>query len=160
SRGAALGGRPRRGQARKREVRRPCSRRAGRGGARQAGALPGRAGGARGIDPQAYLDSLEPIGWKLGLERMHRLSTALGMPQHPCASLHVVGTNGKSSVPRMVAALLEAHGLRAGACVSPHAERWSERVLVGGEQVGEATFATAVERTARAAETVNRALEE
>ena len=63
------------------------------------------------LDPEAYLDSLEPIGWKLGLERMHRLCTLLGMPQHRFASIHVVGTNGKSSVTRMTAALLEAHGV-------------------------------------------------
>ena len=61
--------------------------------------------------PAEALDSLEPIGWKLGLERMHRLSTPLGMPQHRFASIHVVGTNGKSSVTRMTAALLEAHGV-------------------------------------------------
>lgn len=91
---------------------------------------------------------------------MHRLSAALGMPQHRFASVHVVGTNGKSSVTRMIAALLEAHGLSAGACVSPHAERWSERVLVRGEEVGEAEFAVAVERAAQAAENVNRGLEE
>jgi dihydrofolate synthase/folylpolyglutamate synthase len=89
---------------------------------------------------------------------MRLLSTALGLPQHRFASIHVVGTNGKSSATRMTAALLEAHGLRAGACVSPHAERWSERVLIGGEEIGAAEFAAAVERTARAAETVNRRL--
>jgi len=91
---------------------------------------------------------------------MHRLSTALGMPQRRFSSVHVVGTNGKSSVTRMTAALLEAHGLSAGACVSPHAERWSERVLVRGEEVGEAEFAAAVERAAQAAENVNRGLDE
>ncbi|HET7483921.1 MAG TPA: cyanophycin synthetase [Solirubrobacterales bacterium] len=91
---------------------------------------------------------------------MHRLSTALGMPQHRFASTHVVGTNGKSSVTRMVAALLEAHGVSCGACVSPHPLRWSERVLVGGKEIGEAEFAAAVERTAQAAEMVNRSLEE
>ena len=73
------------------------------------------------FDPDAYLDSLEPIGWRLGLERMHKLTTALGLPQHRFASIHVVGTNGKSSVARMTAALLEAHGVAAGACLSPHA---------------------------------------
>ena len=108
------------------------------------------------IDPEAYLDSLEPIGWRLGLERMHRLTTALGMPQHRFASIHVVGTNGKSSVTRMIAALLEAHGLSAGACVSPHAARWSERVLIHGEEIGAAEFAAAVERVAQAADVVNR----
>jgi dihydrofolate synthase/folylpolyglutamate synthase len=90
---------------------------------------------------------------------MHRLSTALGMPQHRFASIHVVGTNGKSSVTRMVAALLEAHGVSAGACVSPHPARWSERILIHGEEIGATEFAAAVERTAQAAETVNRGLE-
>jgi dihydrofolate synthase/folylpolyglutamate synthase len=90
---------------------------------------------------------------------MHKLSTALGLPQHRFASIHVVGTNGKSSVTRMIAALLEAHGMRTGACVSPHATRWAERVLIGGEEIEAAAFAAAVERTAQAAETVNRGLE-
>jgi dihydrofolate synthase/folylpolyglutamate synthase len=90
---------------------------------------------------------------------MHKLSTALGLPQHRFASIHVVGTNGKSSVTRMIAALLEAHGMRTGACVSPHAVRWSERLLIGGEEIAGAAFAAAVERTAQAAEVVNRGLE-
>ncbi len=91
---------------------------------------------------------------------MHTLSTLLGMPQHRFASIHIVGTNGKSSVTRMIAALLEAHGVPAGACVSPHLARWSERVLVHGEEIGSAEFAAAVERAAIAAETVNRSLPE
>jgi dihydrofolate synthase / folylpolyglutamate synthase len=90
---------------------------------------------------------------------MHKLSTALGLPQHRFASIHVVGTNGKSSVTRMIAALLEAHGMRTGACVSPHATRWSERVMIGGEEIDDRAFAAAVERTAQAAEAVNRGLE-
>jgi dihydrofolate synthase/folylpolyglutamate synthase len=91
---------------------------------------------------------------------MRKLTTALGLPQHRFASIHVVGTNGKSSVTRMTAALLEAHGLRAGACVSPHSERWSQRTLIGGEEVGEEAWQNAVEQVARAAEGVNRTLEE
>jgi dihydrofolate synthase / folylpolyglutamate synthase len=91
---------------------------------------------------------------------MHRLSTALGMPQHRFASIHVVGTNGKSSVARMIAALLQAHGVPTGAYVSPHPVRWSERVLIGGEEIDAVAFATTVERAAQAAETVNPSLEE
>jgi len=90
---------------------------------------------------------------------MRTLSTLLGLPQHRFASVHVVGTNGKSSVTRMIAALLEAHGVPSGACVSPHAARWSERVLVHGEEIGTIEFAAAVERAAAAAEVVNRGLE-
>jgi dihydrofolate synthase/folylpolyglutamate synthase len=91
---------------------------------------------------------------------MRMLTTALGLPQHRFASIHVVGTNGKSSVTRMTAALLQAHGLRTGACVSPHSERWSQRTLVGGEEAGEAVWAQAVEQVASAAESVDRSLEE
>ncbi len=97
---------------------------------------------------------------RLGLERMRKLTTALGLPQHRFASIHVVGTNGKSSVTRMTAALLEAHGLSAGASVSPHAERWSERTLVHGEEIAPEAWARAVEQVARAAEGVNRTLAE
>jgi dihydrofolate synthase/folylpolyglutamate synthase len=124
------------------------------------GADPKRSSRRLTRDPDAYLDSLEPIGWRLGLERMHRLTTALGMPQHRFASIHVVGTNGKSSVARMTAALLEAHGIGSGACLSPHTAHWSERTVIHGEQVGEAEWADAVERVAKAAEGVNRSLEE
>ncbi len=112
------------------------------------------------MDPDAYLDSLEPVGWRLGLERMHKLTTALGLPQHRFASIHVVGTNGKSSVTRMTAALLEAHGLRAGAVVSPHSDRWAQRTLIGGREVAETAWAEAVEQVARAAEGVDQTLEE
>ncbi len=115
--------------------------------------------GEERIDAEAYLESLEPIGWKLGLERMHALSTALGMPQHRFASIHVVGTNGKSSVARMTAALLDAHGVASGSYLSPHQRRWSERVLVGGGEVGADDFAAAVAKVATAAENVERSLE-
>jgi dihydrofolate synthase/folylpolyglutamate synthase len=91
---------------------------------------------------------------------MQKLTTALGLPQHRFASIHVVGTNGKSSVTRMTAALLQAHGLRAGACVSPHADRWSQRTLVQGEEIAEDAWAQAVEQVAAAAEGVDRSLEE
>lgn len=112
------------------------------------------------FDADAYLDSLEPIGWRLGLERMYKLTTALGLPQHRFASIHVVGTNGKSSVTRMAAALLEAHGVSAGAILSPHTDRWSERTLAHGEEIGPAAWAEAVQRVAGAAEGVNRTLEQ
>src|ERR1700748_857505 len=113
-----------------------------------------------GLDPAAYLDSLKPVGWKLGLDRMWKLTTALGLPQRRFASVHVVGTNGKSSVTRMVAALLEAHGVSSGACLSPHTTRWTERTLIRGEEIAPRAWAEAVEQVAAAAEGVNRTLEE
>ncbi|HEX5990199.1 MAG TPA: cyanophycin synthetase [Solirubrobacterales bacterium] len=103
---------------------------------------------------------MEPVGWRLGLDRMRRLTTALGLPQHRFASIHVVGTNGKSSVTRMTAALLEEHGLRTGACVSPHTDRWSQRTLVQGEEVDATAWEQAVAQVESAAEAVDRSLEE
>ena len=82
------------------------------------------------------------------------------MPQHRFASIHVVGTNGKSSVTEMTAALLEAHGRTAGVYLSPHTERWSERVRVGGAEIGGDEFGAAVERTAQSVDVVNRSLDE
>jgi dihydrofolate synthase / folylpolyglutamate synthase len=111
------------------------------------------------FDPEAYLNSLEPLGWRLGLDRMHRLTSMLGMPQHRFASIHVVGTNGKSSVAQMIAALVEAHDVSAGACLSPHLLRWSERVRIRGAEIDPHAFGAAVERVAQGAEVVNRALE-
>jgi dihydrofolate synthase/folylpolyglutamate synthase len=112
------------------------------------------------FDPDQYLDSLEPVGWRLGLDRMWKLTTALGLPQRRFASVHVVGTNGKSSVTRMVAALLEAHGVPSGACLSPHTSRWTERTLVRGEEISPQAWADAVAQVAAAAEGVNRTLED
>jgi dihydrofolate synthase/folylpolyglutamate synthase len=70
-----------------------------------------------------------------------------------------VGTNGKSSVTAMTVALLEAHGHRAGAYVSPHAERWAERVLIGGESIDPDAFARAVEAVAAVVPGVEREFE-
>jgi dihydrofolate synthase / folylpolyglutamate synthase len=112
-----------------------------------------------GFDPEEYLESLEPVGWRLGLDRMWKLTTALGLPQRRFASVHVVGTNGKSSVTRMIAALLEAHGVSSGACLSPHTTRWTERTQVRGEEIAPQAWAEAVAQVAAAAEGVNRTLE-
>ena len=113
-----------------------------------------------GFNPDEYLDSLEPVGWRLGLDRMWKLTTALGLPQRRFASVHVVGTNGKSSVTRMIAALLEAHGVTSGACLSPHTSRWTERTLVRGEEIAPRPWAEAVAQVAAAAEAVNRTLDD
>jgi dihydrofolate synthase / folylpolyglutamate synthase len=122
--------------------------------------VPADSGTWTYADAERYLASLEPVGWKLGLERIRRLTAALGLPQRRFASVHVVGTNGKSSVAEMTAALLEAHGIRSGTYLSPHVERWSERIRVGGEEIGGAELAHAVGRVSESVDAVNRTLEE
>ena len=109
---------------------------------------------------EEYLLSLELFGMRFGLDRMHRLMTVLGLPQRRFASVHVVGTNGKSSTVRFCAAILERHGLRTGSYTSPHLRSFRERIEVGEQPVSEADFAAAVTRAAAAAEMVNRTAEE
>ncbi len=108
------------------------------------------------LDPERYLAALEPVGWSFGLERMQRLCAELGEPQRRYETLHVVGTNGKSSVAAMCAALLGAGGLLTGACLSPHVWRWSERTRIGGAEIDPEAFAAAVEEVAAAVATLER----
>lgn len=110
-------------------------------------------------EAESYLLELELFGMRFGLDRMHRLMTALGMPQRRFATVHVVGSNGKSSTTRMIAALLERHGLSTGSYTSPHLRTFAERIEIGERPVSGADFGAAVARAARAAELVNRTVE-
>jgi dihydrofolate synthase/folylpolyglutamate synthase len=110
-------------------------------------------------DAEAHLLSLELFGMRFGLERMRRLLTALGSPQERFAAIHVVGTNGKSSTVRMCAALLEAHGVRSGAFLSPHLTSFAERIRIGDADLDPDAFGAAVQAAAAAAAKVDRTLE-
>ena len=111
-------------------------------------------------DAERWLLGRELFGMRFGLDRMRRLLTALGSPQEAFRSIHVVGTNGKSSTVRMTAAILERHGVRTGAYVSPHLVSFRERIRVADDDLPPEDFACAIERVRRAAEKVDRRLEE
>jgi len=97
-------------------------------------------------DAERYLLSLELFGMRFGLDRMRRLMTAFGNPQRRFQSIHVVGTNGKSSTTRMIAALLGRLGVATGAYTSPHLVGFAERIQVAGRDVTPDRFAAAVGR--------------
>lgn len=98
----------------------------------------------------------EALGWRLGLDRMRRVCSLLGNPQRSFESVHVVGTNGKSSVTRLTAAILGQVGCKAGAYVSPHLEDWRERILLDDSPIGEASFERALLRAEEAAQEADR----
>ena len=153
----ARGGDPaRRGQAGEPRVRRQGAARRRGGRTREARPPARRAGGAvspagrrdgRGATPprharpwspaqaESYLRSMDLFGMRFGLDRMRRLMTVLGMPHERFASVHVVGTNGKSSTSRFIAAILARHGLRTGAYLSPHLISYTERVQIDERDV-------------------------
>jgi len=109
---------------------------------------------------EEHLLGLELFGMRFGLERMRRLLTALGSPQERFQAIHVVGTNGKSSTVRMTAALLQAHGVRTGAFLSPHLTSFAERIRIGDADLEPDAFGAAIERAATAAAKVDRGLQD
>jgi dihydrofolate synthase/folylpolyglutamate synthase len=111
-------------------------------------------------EAERYLLSLELFGMRFGLDRMRRLMTALGTPQERFGSVHVAGTNGKSSTVRMTAEILRRHGLRSGAYLSPHLVSFTERIRIDDADLRPERFAAAVSRAARAAGKVDRTLTE
>jgi dihydrofolate synthase/folylpolyglutamate synthase len=110
-------------------------------------------------DAERWLLSLELFGMRFGLDRMRRLMTALDAPNEAFRAIHVVGTNGKSSTVRMIAALLHHHGVRSGAYLSPHLVSFAERIRVSGADITPGEFAAAVGRARRATTLVDRTLE-
>jgi dihydrofolate synthase/folylpolyglutamate synthase len=109
-------------------------------------------------EAERHLDSLELFGMRFGLDRMRRLATALDLPLTELPAIQVLGTNGKSSTTRMIAAVLHHHGLRTGAYLSPHLGSFAERIEIAERPLAPGVFAAAVQRAAEAAELVERGL--
>jgi dihydrofolate synthase/folylpolyglutamate synthase len=100
---------------------------------------------------KAALEGTLRFGIHPSLEGIRALTFAMGRPQDAFASVQITGTNGKTSVTRLVAAILAAEGLRTGAYTSPHLESYTERIEIGGEPVSETEFAAAVSEAIEAA---------
>jgi dihydrofolate synthase/folylpolyglutamate synthase len=98
-----------------------------------------------------WIASLSPWPEEFGLGRIRALLERLSHPERRFDSIHVVGSNGKSTATRTIAELSRAEGRRAGAYTSPHVSGWSERIWVEG---AEADFERSVARVRRQAEEV------
>ena len=77
------------------------------------------------------------------LDRIRAFCELLGDPQASFRSIHVTGTNGKTSTSRMIDTLLRALELRTGRFTSPHVERMSERISIDGEPLDDEEFVRA-----------------
>ncbi len=66
------------------------------------------------------------------LDRIAMLTSLLGDPQRSFPVVHVAGTNGKTSMTRMIDSLLRERGLRTGRFTSPHLASVRERICVDG----------------------------
>ena len=94
-------------------------------------------------DDQARVDAIEAAllaRWPENriaptLERIQALVDALGSPQLSYPTIHIGGTNGKTTTSRMVDSLLFSMGLRTGRFTSPHLETYRERIAINGEPI-------------------------
>jgi len=69
------------------------------------------------------------------LDRISALVDILGSPQLTYPTIHVGGTNGKTTTSRMIDSLLFEMGLRTGRFTSPHLESYLERIAINGESI-------------------------
>jgi dihydrofolate synthase / folylpolyglutamate synthase len=74
------------------------------------------------------------------LTRIAALMDLLGSPQLGYPSIHIAGTNGKTSVARMVDSLLTALQRRTGRTTSPHLQSAIERIAIDGAVISPARY--------------------
>ena len=74
------------------------------------------------------------------LDRVRAVCDLMGDPQKAFRTVHITGTNGKTSTARMVDALVREHGLRTGRFTSPHLTSPRERIAIDGEPLTAARF--------------------
>jgi len=73
-----------------------------------------------------------------GLDRIRAVCERLGNPEHRVEAVHITGTNGKTTLARMISAVLECAGLRVGTFTSPHLQDVRERVHIAGRPISAA----------------------
>jgi dihydrofolate synthase/folylpolyglutamate synthase len=71
------------------------------------------------------------------LDRIIALTDALGSPQLSYPSIHLAGTNGKTTTARMIDQLLTELGYRVGRYTSPHLESFTERISIKGAPISD-----------------------
>ncbi|MFF2506197.1 bifunctional folylpolyglutamate synthase/dihydrofolate synthase [Streptomyces sp. NPDC058067] len=111
----------------------------------QGGAPQGDGVPARPQDPevaQALRDVENELAGRWGetklepsVSRIAALMDVLGEPQRAYPSIHITGTNGKTSTARMIESLLGAFELRTGRYTSPHVQSITERISLDGAPI-------------------------
>lgn len=83
--------------------------------------------------------------YKPGLENTLRLMEHVGNPHEKLRAIHVAGTNGKGSTSHLIAAVLQASGLKVGLYTSPHLISLTERIRINGTPIPEEEVAAFIE---------------
>jgi dihydrofolate synthase / folylpolyglutamate synthase len=89
----------------------------------------------------ADLDARQPQRMVPDLDRIRAVVDLLDHPERSYRTVHITGTNGKTTTARLVGRILCAHGLGAGVYTSPHLQRVTERIALCDVEVPELEFA-------------------
>jgi len=81
--------------------------------------------------------------WNFNLDVMNKLAEIAGHPEKCAPAFHVAGSKGKGSVTGMIAAILEAGGIKAARYASPHVSDFRERITIGNSFFDEETYVLA-----------------
>ena len=84
--------------------------------------------------------------YKPGLDNTLRLMAHVGNPHEQLRAIHVAGTNGKGSTCHLIAACLQAAGLKVGLYTSPHLVSLTERIRINGQPIPEEEIAAFIEQ--------------
>ncbi len=82
-----------------------------------------------------FIESVDWVGSRPGLERVSELLRLLGNPEKACKYIHVAGTNGKGSTASMIASILQEAGYCVGLNTSPYLWSFNERMQVNGQMI-------------------------
>ncbi|MGZ4108197.1 MAG: bifunctional folylpolyglutamate synthase/dihydrofolate synthase [Actinomycetota bacterium] len=88
----------------------------------------------------AELESRQPERMVPDLSRITALAELLDDPELAYPTIHITGTNGKTTTARIATAIACAHGLTTGLYTSPHLLSVTERLQVCGRPIGETEF--------------------
>jgi dihydrofolate synthase/folylpolyglutamate synthase len=103
-----------------------------------------------------YLDDCLIFGIKPSLIRIKKILELLDNPQKKVDFIHIVGTNGKTSTTKMIAAILNHNGIHTGYYISPHINSYTERMWISGQEVSEKKFAEVFNEIYPCVEEVNK----
>ncbi|WP_100449150.1 bifunctional folylpolyglutamate synthase/dihydrofolate synthase [Glycomyces xiaoerkulensis] len=109
---------------------------------------------------EAALEARGFSRWDFTLDRIKALLDLMGDPQRSFRSIHITGTNGKTSTTRMIERLIRGHDLRTGMFTSPHLNDVTERICVDGEPIAADRLAAAYYEIAPLADLVDARSEE
>lgn len=91
---------------------------------------------------------------------MAALCAVLGDPHLDVPAIRVVGTDGKTSVARLLGSCFEHLGVRAGVTTSPHLQDVTERIAIGSRAIAPDVLAPALARVIDVLPAVDRAVGE